>query len=177
MVDIEYRIGGRDVIDRVEEIDRSEVIEAIYYRRDGQLVLDKEHWELKGWPSRELPQNTLYLSALLDRGGAIWGAFDGDRLVGMAALDSKWIGPSGDTLDLYFLHVSAGYRDRGVGTALVDLVKERAREMGARRLYVSATPSEHTVRFYKGVGFDLARHVDPELFELEPDDIHMDMDL
>jgi predicted N-acetyltransferase YhbS len=113
----------------------------------------------------------------LSRGGSGWGAFAGERLVGIAVLDGRRIGSDLDSLDLYFLHVSNGHRCRGIGRELVHLVCQRAREMGGLRLYVSATPSLSTVTFYRSMGFDLASQVDPELHALEPDDIHMDMTL
>lgn len=56
-------------------------------------------------------------------------------------------------------------------------MRQRAREMGARRLYVSSSPTANTVTCYRGVGFERASEVDRELHELEPDDIHMDMEL
>jgi hypothetical protein len=37
----------------------------------------------------------------------------------------------------------------------------------------SATPSANTVRFYKGRGFELMAEPLPELFEREPEDVHM----
>lgn len=177
MKNIEYTRLDGESIDLVRTIDRSEVIDNIYYMRDGRLVLEEEHWELKGWPPGEPAENIEWIDKCLDRGGAAWGAFDGDILVGVGVLDGKWIGTSGDTLVMYFLHVSADYRAKGIGRTLIDLVRDRAMEMGARRLYVSATPSLNTVRFYQRMGFDLASEVDPELFEWEPEDIHMDMDL
>jgi ribosomal protein S18 acetylase RimI-like enzyme len=166
-----------DEVDRVEEIDRTEVIDHIYYLRDGRLVLEEEQWELSDWPPGVLDEHKDMMRDCIRRGGTAWGAFDGDRLVGIAALDAKWIGPAGDTLQFYFLHVSNGYRDKGIGGTLTGMVKERAMEMGARRLYVSGLPSLHTITFYQGQGFDLAREVDPELYEREPEDIHMDLDL
>jgi GNAT superfamily N-acetyltransferase len=105
------------------------------------------------------------------------GAFAGDRLAGIAVLDGRRIGSSLDTLDMYLLHTSNGYRGRGIGEALVGLVRQRATELGASRLYVSSTPSTNSVNFYQRRGFGLASHVDPELFALEPDDIHMEMPL
>ena len=44
---------------------------------------------------------------------------------------------------------------------------------GADQLYVSAVPSESAVGFYRSQGFRLADEVHPDLYELEPDDIHM----
>jgi hypothetical protein len=44
-------------------------------------------------------------------------------------------------------------------------------------MYVSATPSESAVGFYLKHGFRLAIEPIPELFEEEPEDIHMLLDL
>ncbi|MCK5414087.1 MAG: GNAT family N-acetyltransferase, partial [Thermoplasmata archaeon] len=155
--------------------DRTEVIDHIYYMRDGRLVLEEEHWELKGWPPGNLPDIKDKLHTCLAEGGAAWGAFDRERLVGIAALDGRWYGSAGDTLDMYFLHISNGYRHKGIGRNLTVMTKQRAREMGAKRLFVSGLPSLNTIRFYKAVGFDLADDVDPRLSAREPEDIHMDM--
>ena len=40
-------------------------------------------------------------------------------------------------------------------------------------MYISATPSEHTINFYLRQGCVVASEVDPELFALEPEDIHL----
>ena len=40
-------------------------------------------------------------------------------------------------------------------------------------MVVSATPSENTVRFYLRRGYRPMAEPFPELFELEPDDIHL----
>src|SRR5437763_5629078 len=45
------------------------------------------------------------------------------------------------------------------------------------RLYVSATPTRGTVDFYMSCGFEPLVTPDPELFALEPDDIHLDVRL
>jgi GNAT superfamily N-acetyltransferase len=76
-----------------------------------------------------------------------------------------------------FLHVSRSYRNSGVGRRLFELAKGIARERGASRLYVSATPSENTIRFYMGSGCAVSAEPDPELFALEPDDIHLECKL
>jgi hypothetical protein len=41
-------------------------------------------------------------------------------------------------------------------------------------MYISATPSENTVNFYQYLGCVLTEEVDAELFELEPEDIHLE---
>jgi hypothetical protein len=49
--------------------------------------------------------------------------------------------------------------------------------LGSKRIYVSAVPSESAVGFYKSFGFDLVAEPLSELYELEPDDIHMILEL
>jgi len=63
-----------------------------------------------------------------------------------------------------------------LGTQLFERAKAAARERGARRLYISASPSENTVNFYLRLGCEVAAAPDPELFELEPEDIHLECD-
>ena len=77
-------------------------------------------------------------------------------------------------VQLKFLHVSSAYRGRGAGLQLYQAARARAAKAGARRLYVSATPSEHTVDFYLALGFVLSLQPDPQLFALEPEDIHLE---
>ena len=83
------------------------------------------------------------------------------------------VGQPPDQLQLKFLHVSNGYRDQGLGRRLFNLAAEEASRRGARRLYISATPSEHTIGFYLGLGCSVTAEPDPDLFALEPDDIHL----
>jgi hypothetical protein len=44
-------------------------------------------------------------------------------------------------------------------------------------MYVSATPSLNTVRFYQSLGCRLTELVDPDLFKEEPEDIHLELSL
>src|SRR5262249_34292279 len=112
-----------------------------------------------------------------DRGGWFCGAFDNTRLIGAVVLESRFIGRRKDQLQLYFLHVSHAYRNRGLGAQLFERAMATARERGAHRLYISATPSENTVNFYTRLGCAIAGKPDPELFKLEPEDIHLEFEI
>jgi predicted N-acetyltransferase YhbS len=171
------RLLQRDEIEDVWSIDRREVIEGIYYHQDGRLVLKREHYDVKGWPPGEAKKYTPLLLECYNRGGWFYGLFDGDRLIGIAVLESKPQGKNKDQLQLKFMQVGNGYRGRGLGRQLFEASQAKAGEMGARRLYISATPSENTVRFYLSMGCRLASELDPELFALEPEDIHLECDL
>jgi predicted N-acetyltransferase YhbS len=155
-------------------IDRAELVERVYYRDGSDLVLKPEHHDVKGWPPGEPELYGPILLDCFDRGGTFYGAFDGAILIGAAVLESRFIGRAKDQLQLKFLHVSRRHRGAGLGRTLFDKVVARARELGARRLYVSATPSENTVRFYLRRGCRVTDEVDAALFELEPEDIHLE---
>jgi predicted N-acetyltransferase YhbS len=174
-------ITGRDLlreeIERVWNIDRSEVIDNVYHLENGALVLKPQHIDVRGWPPGEAEKYTTILLDCFDRGGWFHGLFDQAELIGVVVVDNKRIGKRKDRLQLEFLHVSNAYRNRGLGAQLFELAKVTARERGARRLYISATPSEHTINFYSRLGCEIAREPDPELLELEPEDIHLECDV
>lgn len=167
----------REEVEQVWTIDRAEVIEAVYYYEEGGLVLKPERWNMRGWPPGEPEKYTPLLIDCFDRGGWFYGLFDDSRLVGLAILESDFIGRQRDQLQLKFLHVSRAYRNQGLGRLLFERSAERARQLGARQLYVSATPSENTVNFYLNLGCQIAPEPDPALFALEPEDIHLVYDL
>ena len=172
--DLSGRELTRDEIPRLWEIDRREVIDSIYYYEDGGLVLKPEHYDMQGWPPGEADLYTPLLLDCFDRGGWFYGLFDGDRLAAAVVLEGKRIGPRKDLLQLKMLHVSRDYRDRGLGRRLFELAREKARAQGVRGLYISATPSEHTINFYLRLGCIVTATPDPELFALEPGDIHLE---
>ena len=67
------------------------------------------------------------LEECYDRGGWFYGLFDDDRLIGVAVLESRFIGQPRDQLQLKFLHVGNGYRDQGLGRRLFELAATEAR--------------------------------------------------
>ena len=167
----------REEIEQIWGIDRSEVIENVYYFEQGVLVLKPEHFEAQGWPPVEAEKFTPILYDCFDRGGWFCGAFDEEKLVGTAIIESKFIGKNREKLQLKFLHVSRAYRNRGLGKQLFELSRLTARQRCARGLYISATPSENTVNFYLRLGSAVTEEPDPELFAFEPEDIHLECDV
>ena len=168
-----FRELHREEVALVWNIDRSEVIENIYRHEKGLLTLHRQHIEVAGWPPGEAEKYTPILLDCFDRGGWFYAAFEGALLIGAVVLESNLIGKGKDQLQLQFLHVSSAYRNRGLGARLFELAKATARARGARRLYISATPSQHTIDFYMRLGCKLTDEADPELFALEPEDIHL----
>ncbi len=167
----------RQEIRDVWSIDRAEVIEKIYYCEDGKLVLKPDYFDVQGWPPGEPERYGPILLDCFDRSGTFYGAFDGETLIGATVLESRFIGREKDQLQLKFLHVGRRHRQAGLGSRLFEKAVAKARELGARQLYISSTPSENTVRFYLRRGCRVADDVDAALFEIEPDDVHLEFDI
>jgi GNAT superfamily N-acetyltransferase len=171
---MEYRMLARDEITRIWTIDRSEHIDNIYRLIDGELRLEPHNIDAPGWPADTEPTYTPLLLETFERGGSFFAAFDGEQLAGLSVLDTIWLGPNRDLLQLEFMHVGRDYRGKGLGKTLFEQAASAARERGARGLYISATPSENTIHFYQGRGATLLAEPEPGLFALEPEDIHLE---
>lgn len=174
---MDYRKLRREEIESFREIDRSEKVEEVYYYRAGKLELEKESYDIKGWNPAELDEYICRLYALHDGNGYIYGAFEGGKIAGVVSLDSKLFGTNKNYLKLDMLYISREYRGKGIGRNLVEQCKLKAGELGAQKLYISATPFRNTVDFYMGVGSRLTSELCSELFELEPLDIHLELDI
>jgi len=164
-----------DEFSRVGEIDRTEQIDVLFEQRGTELVSRTGTWDSPGWDPNGGGEHSVdaqrrALERAADAGGIVRGAFLDGRLVGIGAVVPH-IRPA--VAQLAYLHVSHGCRSAGIGGRLCADLELIARDMGDRRIVVSATPSAHTVHFYLGRGFRPMAEPLPELLELEPDDIHM----
>jgi len=172
---MQYRVLARSEATLLSQIDRSEIIDHIYKMREGKLELTAEHYDVPDWSPAEKVRRIDSLCADYDEGATLFGAFDQDMLVGLSVLSHSSVGSGDHRLNLNGLWVSCAYRNRGVGTQLVQLAAQEARRRGSRYLYVSATRSENSVRFYMGLGMRLAQPPDPLLLQKEPEDIHLEL--
>ncbi|TFH82593.1 GNAT family N-acetyltransferase [Pseudomonas kribbensis] len=154
-------------------IDRSELVEECYRVENGELILYPARFDMRGWPEGEAEENARVLEKCWRSGGWLHGIFDGEALVAAVVVDNQVIHNQGLRMrQLKFLHISRAWRGQGLGGRLFALACEYGREVGADALYVSATESRNTVEFYQRQGCRLLAQPDPELFALEPHDIH-----
>ena len=171
---ITYRQLAHDELPKFEQLDRTEQIEHVHYVRKGILVLEAEHWDVPDWSPEEKQRRIRGLQDISEKGATFFGAFDGETLVGMSILGHTPVATGIDRLNLDGLWVSHVYRGQGVGRTLFSLAAKEAQARGARSMYVSATPSKNTIRFYRAMGCQMANPIDPELFDHEPEDIHLE---
>lgn len=172
---MDYRELNREEIIKLVEIDRSEVIENIYYLRDNQLELEKEYYDMKSFPPGELDEIIERQYKIHDNKGIIYGVFNGDKLIGVTSLENKLRGKNNIYMKMDIIFVSKDYRGQGIAKKLVQIIKKEAKDRGAKKMYISATPSENTVNFYINVGCQLTAELDHELYKLEPEDIHLEL--
>jgi predicted N-acetyltransferase YhbS len=172
---VKIRRLERHEVGDVWSIDRAEVVEKAYRHENGELVLESRYFDVRGWPPGEQEHYGPILLDCFDHGGTFYGAFEGETLIGVCVLEGRFIGRDKDRLQLKFLHVSSAHRQAGVGRTLFELAVARARELGARRLYVSSTATENSVHFYLHRGCRVTDDVDAALSALEPNDIHLEL--
>ena len=172
---IECRRLAREELKRVADINREERIDLIYEQHGTELRGRPGNWSSPGWDphgsgEHSVEAHRLALEQYVDAGGIALGAFSDGQLVGIG-LVVPHLRPG--IAQLAFLHVDAAFRAGGIGRLLADELDAIARDAGAAEIVVSATPSENTVRFYLGRGYEVADQPLRQLYELEPEDVHM----
>ena len=114
----------------------------------------------------------------LKSGGFVWGVFDNDNdLIAFVSLLSDFFGCENQYLQLMQIHVSYEYRCKGIGKVLFKLCAEKAKQLGAKKLYISTHSSEESQHFYKNIGCVDAQEVNKKLAEHEPHDRQMEFAL
>lgn len=164
----------RDEFECVRDLDVTEEGSFVYTSRDGALVERAKQWRRPPLSDERSAQLVEEWPAILAEGGTVLGALDGDRLAGVAVLVPR-LTPT--MAQLYYLHVSRPDRRHGLAYRLVHDIMRLAQDAGAHELYVSATPSQSAVGFYRSMGFAPVARPHPRLLAREPEDIHMSVAL
>ena len=111
----------------------------------------------------------------LKSGGFLWGAFNSNNeMIAFATLLSNFFGSKNQYLQLMQLHVSYEYRGTGIGKELFQLCSQRAKQLGAEKLYISAHSAEESQLFYEILGYVDALEINEKIVEHEPYDRQME---
>lgn len=159
--------------ERIAQIDAANYIENAW-RRDasGNYRLVRIDWT-----GGELPNGYAWhlrrFRETLSNGGTVFGCFEGDTLVGYAAVNGTVFGGQRYVL-LDQLFVSNRYRGQGIGGTLFRLCAEQAGTLGARKLYLCAASAEKTITFYHKLGCVPAVEPDRRLMEEDINDIQLE---
>ena len=159
--------------DNIRQIDRSEQIDRIYKMNGGQLETVPMGHECPTWDEEHTDEMVNRFRRELEQGGTAYGAFDGEVLAGFGVLGHRFRGRNQDQLQVDLMYVSRPYRRQGLATRIMNELSRVAKERGASYLYISSTETESAVGFYRANGGNLTEEVDEELYQQEPEDIHM----
>lgn len=174
------RRHGLDDLPLIGRIDRSEHVDIEFTASEGRIVerpvtmAEVPPWDPIGTGPYSVAAQIAFCEPVVRRGACFLGAWDGDELLGVAVADPRFEESAGW---LAFLHVSRPHRRRGAASALWRVAVEAVAASGARRMYVSAVPTGSAVGFYLSRGCRLADPPHPTLLAMEPDDVHLVLDL
>ncbi|NOW97544.1 GNAT family N-acetyltransferase [Mucilaginibacter sp. SG564] len=170
-----YRDLHSAELHRIAEIDRAEEILERYYMQNGELQLRPDQQIVTHFDKDELEEIIRRQHKLIDTGGRVIGAFNQNTLVGVASVEGVKRGARNNYLKMDILYVSKNIRGQKAGQNLLEQCKIIAKNLGAEKLYISATPTKNTVDFYLKNDAVITKEINPELFALEPEDIHLEL--
>ncbi|WP_026040229.1 MULTISPECIES: GNAT family N-acetyltransferase [unclassified Acinetobacter] len=155
-----------------QQISRRELITQNYVKQS--LQLEDCFYDVQQWDDYHLQYDPPKLKQLYQQKAELMGAFDlNGQMLGISAVSNQIIHDYPDAKLLHYFYVDADHQGQGIGTQLMQAAKTSANCLGAKQLYISATPSKRTVDFYMKYGAKLLDHPDQQLWQLEPEDIHL----
>ncbi len=174
---VTYDAFGVGDVARLGDLDRTESVAMLYAVRGGDIVSLGHGCEVAPWTPAQLEEMVAFARRHLEASATGVAAYAGGRLAGVGILGHAPVRGDARELQLALLHVSREARRRGMAGRLFTELCEVALSRGARRLYISATPSDSALGFYLSRGARLADPVDRELYAMEPEDVHLVVDL
>jgi len=175
MKNISYRILKKEEINLLlfSNFDRYQEVTKCWRKENNKWIL-KDISFTESWGPDEYESLVECLQKTIMTGGTVFGAFSDNDLVGFASLENQFFGSKNDYLQLSSIHTSNGYRSRGIGRNLFNLVCKKAREVGAEKLYISAHSSKETISFYKALGCKETVEYNKKLVAKEPCDCQLE---
>lgn len=145
----------------------------VWYIEDGEWK-QKDDYFVERWDEEKKQLVLGDLQRCVQNGGFVVGAFLAEKLVGFANVEGVFFGSQNEYLELPYIHVTHECRGKRIGRELFALCCEKAKEMGAQKLYIAAHPSIESQQFYRSVGCTLAKEINPAIYEKEPLDIQLE---
>ena len=103
-----------------------------------------------------------------------FAAFIDGKVAGHIFLSGQKFGSRNQYILLKMFHISAPYRQLGIGRKLFSLACAEARRIGAEKLYISANHTRESQEAYHRLGCTYTEEIDAELAAAEPQDIQME---
>lgn len=157
----------------LEKFNRYQITKRVKYKVDDKFLFKDDHF-IDHWDEEKKKEVIKSLKDCISMGGFVIGAFKNNQLIGFTNVENKILGEKYKYVELPYIHVSSEYRNHGIGKMLFNLCCEKARELGAQKLYIGAHPSEESQGFYESVGCVYAEEIIKEISDREPLDIQLE---
>lgn len=161
--DIEINIALFSSFNRYQDVKKC------WRKENGEWIL-KEIAFTEQWDSDEYEYLVKCLQNTVNSGGAVFGAFHKEVLIGFASVENEFFGSQKEYLQLSCIHTSYESRGMGIGKKLFSIACKKAKQMGAQKLYISTHSSEESQAFYKATGCVEAVEYNAKLVDAEPCD-------
>jgi len=177
-IKIQYRFLSLRELDVqfLKTFKRYQVTNKVWYK-DGQQYNIKEDYFVEEWTDDKKIQVIQSLQNCIKLGGSVISADYQGQVVGFASIENQFFGSNSQYLELPYIHVSNECRQSGIGKKLFYLCCEKAKQMGAKKLYIASHPSIESQHFYQSVGCTYAVEVNQKIYEKEPLDIQLEITL
>lgn len=145
----------------------------VWYKDNDQYSIKADRF-VEQWDDDKKTLVLHDLQKCIKSGGIVVGAIIERDLIGFANVEGELFGNKLEYRELSYIHVSNEYRNSGIGKKLFQHCCEKAKEMGTKKLYIAAHPSEETQHFYRKLGCTYAFEINQTIFEKEPLDIQLE---
>lgn len=152
---------------------RYQEVKKCWRKENGQWVL-KDIAFTEQWGSAEYEYLVKCLKNTIKTGGTVIGAFHNNVLAGFTSVENQFFGSQKEYLQLSCIHSSYESRGMGIGKNLFSLACKKAKDMGAKKLYISTHSSEESQAFYKAMGCVEAMEYNAKLVDEEPCDCQLE---
>jgi len=139
-------------MDLLINFNRFQQVERSWAVKNGEWQLVHNPFDYN-WDTARKHHTVQELKETKKNGGIVYGVFDDNKLIGFSSVGPKF--PESHMegyIPVGFIHVSFEHRNKGIGKRLFAMMREKAKDFGALKLYICIMPAEESYAFYKSVG-------------------------
>jgi len=162
--------------DSLENFSRYQITEYVRYKNISDFSTKYDKF-IENWTREKKREITSFLRECIKDNGIVLGVFYQNLLKGFSCLPNRFYGDNNEYIELSYIHVSSEIRNKGIGKKLFLKTIEYAKDMGAKKIYISAHPAVETQAFYDSVGCIPAKKIIDEIYKREPLDIQLEYEI
>ena len=163
-------------LELLASFDRYQEVRRNWRKQGAQWVLCDEPFT-ENWDDEKKKQVVKRIAQCINNGGCALGAYHQSKIIGFASFHANHFGSNHQYVELNFMHISNGFRGRGIGKRLFNEICKKARQRGVKKLYISGYPAEDSIAFYRKIGCIDACEINQGIQENAPRDCQLEYDL